>query len=66
VGQRVAVRIGLDGLLRIFHAEQLVASHTLKNPQAGWSTLREHQSEMWKNTLPQVEQRSLSVYEEVL
>jgi transposase len=66
VGQRVAVRIGLDGLLRIFQAEQLVASHTLKSRQEGWSTFREHQSEMWKSTLPQVEQRELSVYEEVL
>lgn len=66
VGQRVAVRIGLAGLLRVFQADQLVTSHTLKSPQTGWSTLREHQSEMWKSTLPQVEQRSLAIYEEVL
>ena len=66
VGQRVAVRIGLDGLLRVFQADQLVTSHTLKSRQEGWSTFREHQSEMWKSTLPQVEQRSLAVYEEVL
>jgi transposase len=66
VGQRVAVRVGLDGLLRVFQADRLVTSHTLKSPQTGWSTLREHQSEMWKSTLPQVEQRSLAVYEEVL
>jgi len=65
-GQRVAVRIGLDGLLRVFHADHLVTSHTLKSRQEGWSTLREHQSEMWKHTLPQVEQRSLATYEEVL
>lgn len=65
-GQRVGVRIGLDGLLRIFQADQVVAKHELKSRQAGWSTLREHQSEMWKATLPQVEQRSLAVYEEVL
>lgn len=66
VGQRVVVRIGLDGLLRIFHADQLMASHGLKSKQEGWSTFREHQSAMWKQTLPQVEQRSLAVYEEVL
>jgi transposase len=66
VGQRVVVRIGLDGLLRVFHADQLVASHWLKSRQEGWSTFREHQSEMWKQTLPAVEQRSLAVYEEVL
>ena len=65
VGQRVAVRIGLDGLLRIFQADQVVASHQLKNKQEGWSTFREHRSEMWKHTL-QVEQRSLAIYEEVL
>ncbi len=64
-GQRVAVRIGLDGRLRIFRAEQLVASHQLKGRQAGWSTIPEHRSEMWKSTL-QVEQRSLAVYEEVM
>ena len=72
-GQRVAVRIGLDGLLRIYtstgsvhrQAESLVASHTLKSRQAGWSTLAEHRAEMWKSTLPQVEQRPLAVYEEV-
>ena len=65
-GQRVTVRIGLDGLLRVFQADQLVASHTLKSRQEGWSTLAEHRSEMWKTTLPQVEQRSLAIYEEVL
>lgn len=65
VGQRVAVRIGLEGLLRIYQAGKVVASHTLKSKQEGWSTLREHQSEMWKSTL-QVEQRSLAIYEEVL
>lgn len=65
-GQRVVVRIGLDGLLRVFQADQLMASHALKRRQDGWSTFREHQSEMWKHTLPSVEQRSLAVYEEVL
>lgn len=64
VGQRVAVRIGLDGLLRIFRADQVVASHQLKSRQEGWRTLTEHRSEMWQSTL-QVEQRSLAVYEEV-
>ena len=65
-GQRVAVRIGLDGLLRVYQAETLVASHTLKSRQQGWSTLAEHRAEMWRTTLPQVEQRSLAIYEEVL
>jgi transposase len=64
LGQRLAVRIGLDGLLRIFRADQVVTSHQLKSRQEGWSTLTEHRSEMWQATL-QVEQRSLAVYEEV-
>ena len=65
-GQRVAVRIGLDGLLRIYQAESLIASHTLRSRQEGWSTHAEHRAEMWKSTLPYVEQRSLAVYEEAL
>lgn len=64
-GKRVLVRIGLEGLLRIYHGESLVASHTLKNRVEGWSTLPEHRSEMWQSTL-QVEQRPLAAYEEVL
>jgi transposase len=65
VGQRVAIRIGLDGLLRIFHPDDsLAASHMLRSPQTGWSTIPEHRAEMWKSTL-QVEQRSLAAYEEV-
>jgi transposase len=64
-GQRVRVRIGLEGLLRIYQADQLVSTHTLRSRQEGWSTHAEHRAEMWKSTLPQVEQRSLAVYEEV-
>jgi hypothetical protein len=65
VGQRVAIRIGLDGLLRVFHADDsLTASHMLRSAQAGWSTIPEHRAEMWKSTL-QVEQRPLAAYEEV-
>lgn len=63
-GQRVSVRIGLDGLLRVFQADSLVTSHMLRPRQAGWSTIPEHQAEMWKSTL-QVEQRPLAAYEEV-
>jgi len=65
VGQRVAIRISLDGLLRVFASDNsLAASHMLCSPRAGWSTIPEHQAEMWKSTL-QVEQRSLAAYEEV-
>jgi transposase len=64
-GQRIMIRICLDGLLRIFQADQVVAKHWLRSRQEGWSTLPEHRSEMWKQTV-QVEQRSLAVYEEVM
>jgi len=64
VGQQVAVRIGLDSALRVYLAETLVATHTLRSVQEGWSTLAEHHAELWKETL-KVEQRSLTVYEEV-
>jgi len=66
VGQRVTVRIGLDGLLRIYQADHLVASHQLRSRQEGWSTDPAHHVALWENTLPHVEQRSLAVYEEVL
>jgi transposase len=65
VGQRVAIRIGLDGLLRVFRANNsLAASHPLRPKEAGWSTILEHRAEMWQNTL-RVEQRPLAAYEEV-
>jgi transposase len=65
VGQRVAIRIGLDGLLRVFRSDDsLAASHILQNVRAGWSTIPEHRTEMWQSTL-QVEQRPLAAYEEV-
>jgi transposase len=64
VGQRVAVRIGLDGILRIYQAETLVATHLLCDRQQGWRTIPAHHADLWKETL-KVEQRSLAAYEEV-
>jgi transposase len=64
VGQIMTVRIGLDGILRIYRQDdQLVATHTLKSAREGWSTVPEHHAGLWRKTL-QVEKRSLSVYEE--
>lgn len=63
-GQRVAVRIGLDDRLRVYHAENLIAIHTLRSKLAGWSTLAEHHAQLWQDTL-KVEQRSLAAYQEV-
>jgi len=63
VGQRVAVRIGLDGTLRVYQAEVLVAKHTLRSRQEGWSTVAAHHDALWKEV--NVERRSLAAYEEV-
>lgn len=63
-GQTVIVRIGLEGVLRVFQGEKLVARHVLKDKSTGWSTLPEHHAELWKDLL-KVEQRSLAVYEEM-
>jgi transposase len=64
VGQLVSVRIGLDGSLRIYQAEQLVADHTLRQRQEGWVTVAEHHTSLWQSVL-EVERRPLQVYEEV-
>lgn len=64
VGQTVIVRIGLDSLLRVYHHDVLVASHTLQIAQQGWVTVPEHHARLWQTTL-KVHQRPLAVYEEV-
>jgi transposase len=64
VGQRVAIRISLDGTLRIYNAETLVATHVLRSSDEGWGVVPEHHADLWQDTL-KVEQRPLSVYEEV-
>lgn len=63
-GQTVAVRLGLDDRLRVFHADQLVASHSLRPAEAGWSSVPDHHAALWQATL-KVEQRPLEAYEEV-
>ena len=63
-GKHVAVRIGLDDTLRVYQDELLVAKHALRSKQEGWSTVPEHHAALWKDL--HVEQRSLSVYEEVV
>lgn len=62
-GRSVAIRIGLDGLLRIFAGEELVARHQLRPAREGWVTVPAHHKELWRETL-QVERRPLTVYEE--
>jgi transposase len=64
VAQTVGVRIGLEGSLRVYQGEELVASHTLQAAQQGWVTVPEHHARLWQQTL-KVEQRPLDVYEAV-
>jgi hypothetical protein len=64
VGHTVVVRLGLDGTLRIYAGEHLVATHRLQPVEAGWATVPEHHTPLWQQTL-QVEQRPLVVYAEV-
>ncbi|MBE0430002.1 MAG: IS21 family transposase [Thermoleophilia bacterium] len=65
--REVAVRIGLDGCLRVFSTdcESLIAQHMLKDRSEGWSTVPEHHARLWRETL-NAEYRDLSVYEEVI
>jgi transposase len=63
-GNTVQVRIGLDGVLRVFHGEQLVVRHLLRSAREGWVTVPEHHAQLWQEVL-QVERRPLEVYEEV-
>lgn len=63
VGQTVRVRIGLDDTLRIYHGENLAATHRLQHNSAGWVTVPGHHASLWQSSL-QVERRPLEVYEE--
>jgi transposase len=63
-GAQVQVRIGLDDQLRVYAAEQWVATHRLQPRSQGWVSVAGHHSALWQATL-HVEQRPLSVYEEV-
>jgi len=63
VGQTVTVRIGLDGDLRVYAQERLVAHHRLQPLEQGWVTVPEHHAALWEAM--HVEQRPLQVYQEV-
>ena len=65
-GLTVAVRIALDGQVRIFDREdRIAATHRLRPfRDGGWVTVPEHHAALWKEAF-QVMKRDLSVYEEV-
>lgn len=62
-GHSVAIRIGLDDVLRIFHGDRLVASHLMRTASQGWVTVADHHARLWQEAL-NVERRSLKVYQE--
>ncbi|MGH8297393.1 MAG: Mu transposase domain-containing protein [Steroidobacteraceae bacterium] len=64
VGARVSVRIGLDGTLKVFDAEDcLVATHRLCAAAAGWQVIPEHHRRLWQAAY-RVRPRDLAIYEE--
>jgi transposase len=63
-GERVRVRIGLEGTLRVFYGDELVATHTLRPLAEGWVTVPAYHENLWAAAL-NVQRRPLSVYEEV-
>lgn len=64
-GQTIAIRIGLDEVVRIYSGEELVAQHHLQSRQAGWVTVPDHHHQLWQAAL-QVQQRPLTAYEAVI
>lgn len=64
-GQTVRVHIGLEGFLRVYADEMLVAQHYLQAASQGWVSLPSHHRLLWQSTL-KVEQRPLQSYEELL
>ena len=63
-GERVVVRIGLDGWLRVYDAlDHLVAKHRLRPSEEGWQVIPEHHARLWRDL--RVETRDLRQYEEV-
>ena len=64
-GQTVRVHIGLDGALRVYAADALVAQHQLRAAAHGWVSVPAHHRHLWHTTL-KVEQRPLQAYEAML
>jgi hypothetical protein len=61
----VLIRIGLDGHLRVFADDRLVATHQLQARDSGWVTVADHHAALWAAVSGPVEERALAVYEEV-
>jgi transposase len=62
-GSTVVVRISLDGELRVYRDDEVVATHRLRPGREGWSTVPAHHAGLWEQTVG-VARRSLATYEE--
>lgn len=63
-GERVRIRIGLEGTLKVFDGDELVATHALRPLSEGWVTVPAYHENLWAAAL-NVQKRPLAVYEEV-
>jgi hypothetical protein len=63
VGERVELRLSLEGEVKVLFEGRLVASHRLKQVSEGWSTVPSHHRELWERV--SVHTRTLEEYEEV-
>jgi hypothetical protein len=64
VGEQVVVRISLEGEIRVYAGEELVARHAIQPVWEGWAKVPEFHESLWREVL-KVERRDLAVYEEV-
>ena len=62
-GRVVQIRLSLDGGLRVYADEVCIARHRLSDPSDGWVSVPEHHRDLWRRL--RVEQRDLTIYEEV-
>jgi len=63
--REVAVRISLDGHMRVYAGDDLICEHRLRDAADGWATVLEPHARLWRETLS-AQHRDLSVYEEVI
>jgi transposase len=62
-GRVVQIRVSLDGGLRVYADDRCIAQHRLSESDAGWVSVPEHHRDLWRQL--SVEQRDLTIYEEV-
>ncbi len=64
-GGQVAIRVSLDGRLRVFAQDQVVAEHVLRDRGEGWASGAGYHANLWLDAV-NVQKRDLRTYQEVL